>query len=228
MNILVTGASKGIGAALVKRLASVPDVKKILAVSRDEKLLKELEGDKISTLSFDLAAADITLLSEKVKKLVPSLDVLINNAGAIVNKPFETITAGELEQVYRVNVFAPFRLTQVLVPLMGNKTRGHVVNISSMGGFQGSAKFPGLSAYSSSKGALTILSECLAEEFKDRNIAVNCLCLGATQTEMLAAAFPGYKAPLSAAQMADFIAEFALTGHNYFNGKVLPVSVSTP
>jgi 3-oxoacyl-[acyl-carrier protein] reductase len=228
MNILVTGASKGIGAALVKRLAAEPGVKKILAVSRDEKLLRSLEGNKVSALPFDLAAADITPLSEMVRSQVSSIDVLINNAGAIVNKPFADISSGELEQVYRVNVFSPFRLTQLLMPLMGNKSRGHIVNISSMGGFQGSAKFPGLSAYSSSKGALTILSECLAEEFKDRNIAVNCLCLGATQTEMLSAAFPGYKAPLSAGQMANFIADFSLTGHQYFNGKVLPVSLSTP
>ena len=97
-----------------------------------------------------------------------------------------------------------------------------------MGGFQGSTKFAGLSAYSSSKSALSGLTECLAEELKDRNIAVNCLALGAVQTEMLGKAFPGYKAPLSAAKMAEFICEFALTGQLFFNGKIIPVSSTTP
>ena len=97
-----------------------------------------------------------------------------------------------------------------------------------MGGFQGSSKFPGLSLYSASKGAVAVLTEAMAEEFKDEGISVNCLALGAVQTEMLEEAFPGYKAPLSADEMGKYIAGFALTGNRYFNGKILPVSVSTP
>jgi NAD(P)-dependent dehydrogenase (short-subunit alcohol dehydrogenase family) len=97
-----------------------------------------------------------------------------------------------------------------------------------MGGFQGSAKFKGLSAYSSSKSALAGLTECLAEELKEKNIAVNCLAIGAVQTEMLNKAFPGYQAPLKANEMAAFISEFAVNGHKYFNGKIIPVSSSTP
>jgi NAD(P)-dependent dehydrogenase (short-subunit alcohol dehydrogenase family) len=97
-----------------------------------------------------------------------------------------------------------------------------------MGGYQGASKFPGLSAYSSSKGALANLSECLAEEFKEDGIKVNCLALGAVQTEMLEAAFPGFQAPVSPVQMACHILNFAESGHTVYNGKVLPVSVSTP
>ena len=93
---------------------------------------------------------------------------------------------------------------------------------------QGSAKFPGLTAYSSSKAAIAGLTECLAEELKDKNISVNCLAIGAVQTEMLEEAFPGYKAPLSPKQMAEYIFDFALKGHQYYNGKILPVSSSTP
>ena len=107
-------------------------------------------------------------------------------------------------------------------------TNSHIVNIGSMGGFQGSAKFKGLSLYSAAKGAVAVLTESMAEEFKERGIKVNALALGAVQTEMLASAFPGYKAPLTAGQMAEFIADFALNGHKYFNGKILPVSLSTP
>jgi NAD(P)-dependent dehydrogenase (short-subunit alcohol dehydrogenase family) len=97
-----------------------------------------------------------------------------------------------------------------------------------MGGFQGSAKFKGLSLYSASKGALAILTECMAEEFKEKNINVNCLALGSVQTEMLAKAFPGYKAQSSPAEMAEFIANFALNAYKQINGKIIPVSASTP
>src|SRR5208282_5900863 len=99
-----------------------------------------------------------------------------------------------------------------------------IVNISSIGGVQGSAKFKGLSAYSSSKAALINITECLAEEFKERGIAVNCLALGSVQTEMFSAAFPSFEAALTAEEMANYISEFAVTGNKYFNGKVIPVS----
>ncbi len=97
-----------------------------------------------------------------------------------------------------------------------------------MGGVQGSAKFPGLAAYSSSKGALITLTELLAEEFKQTGPSFNVLALGAVQTEMLEEAFPGYKAPLTARQMAQYIIDFSLTGNTFYNGKVLEVSSSTP
>ena len=103
-----------------------------------------------------------------------------------------------------------------------------MVNISSMGGVQGSVKFPGLSAYSSSKGGLITLTELLAEEFKESGPAFNVIALGAVQTEMLEEAFPGYQAPISAGQMASYILEFALTGQKFYNGKVLPIASTTP
>jgi NAD(P)-dependent dehydrogenase (short-subunit alcohol dehydrogenase family) len=231
MNILITGASRGIGYEIVKHLAASSS-HKIIAVSRDivnlQKLQAECGSGSILTVPFDIANGSLPELFTIIKANVSSLDVLINNAGALVNKPFNEITSEELHYVYNVNVFAPFRLIQSLLPLMGNDRPSHIVNISSMGGFQGSAKFPGLTAYSSSKAAIASLSECLAEELKDRNIRVNSLALGAAQTEMLAQAFPGYQAPLSAAQMARFIADFSLSAHNYINGKIIPVSLSTP
>ncbi len=97
-----------------------------------------------------------------------------------------------------------------------------------MGGVQGSEKFQGLSLYSASKAALAVFTECLAEELKTHNVKANALALGAVQTEMLSHAFPTYKAPLQASEMADYIADFALNGHQYYNGKILPVSLSTP
>ena len=227
MNIVVTGASKGIGRELVKILEADKTVKSIFAISRDKKLLGNFSDKKVISIPFDITSGNYTTLIKQIKKHCSEIDVLINNAGAIVNKPFEKISVDELKYVYEVNVFGAFQMSQHLIPLMKGK-RSHIVNISSMGGYQGSVKFAGLSAYSSSKGALSILSECMAEELKPMNISVNCLCLGATQTEMLSEAFPSYKAPLSAKEMAEFVADFAINGNKYFNGKILPVSLSTP
>ena len=232
MTILITGASKGIGFEMVKQFSQSPNTM-VIGVSRNIQTLTKLVNQK-NTHSILPIKGDVTL-SQDQKKIVKTLkslglkiDVLINNAGEIINKPFEKITAKELQSVYNTNVFGPFTLIQSLLPLFNKKNRTHIVNVGSFGGFQGSSKFPGLSAYSSSKAALSGLTECLAEEFKSKNISVNCLAIGAVQTEMLSKAFPGYKAPLKANQMAEFICNFALTGHNYFNGKIIPLSSSTP
>lgn len=232
MVVVVTGASKGIGFELIKRYSESPKYM-VIAVSRNTATLNDFVK-KNKTTNLLVVKADITKEKSilEIKKILGNLQLpvaaLINNAGNILNKDFLKINKAELENVYATNVLAPFLLSQALVPYMGKSFKGHIVNISSMGGFQGSAKFAGLSAYSSSKAALSGLTECLAEELKSKNIAVNCLAIGAVQTEMLAKAFPGYKAPLKAAQMADYIFEFTNNGHHFYNGKILPVSSSTP
>jgi 3-oxoacyl-[acyl-carrier protein] reductase len=232
MNIIITGASRGIGYEAVK-LAALDPENTVIAISRNSTALSRMAAESqhgnIHAVAFDISSPalekDILLY---IQDKVGHVDILINNAGALINKPFSSITASELHYVYNVNVFAPFLLIRALMPLMGTVRTSHVVNISSMGGFQGSAKFPGLSAYSSSKAAIAGLTECLAEEFKEKNIRMNCLALGAVQTEMLSEAFPGYKATLSASQMAEFVIDFSLKAHHYLNGKIIPVSLSTP
>ena len=154
------------------------------------------------------------------------MDVLINNAGKLINKPFTEISSEDFLEVYKVNVFGVAEITKLMIPFL--QKGSHVVTISSIGGIQGSLKFPGLAAYSSAKGAVITLSELLAEEYKEQQIAFNVLALGAVQTEMLEEAFPGYQAPLSAAEMADYIYNFSLTGNKFYNGKVLQVSSSNP
>ena len=229
MTIVLTGGSRGIGRELINFFLQIKGAKVVVLSSNPEKLVELEKKKNLHIVDVDFSIEDnIYEATEIIRTITKEVTILVNNAGVLVNKPFEKITSKELENTYRVNVCAPFILTQQLVSLMGKKERSHVVNISSMGGFQGSAKFAGLSAYSSSKGALSVLTECLAEELKDKNIAVNCLCLGAVNTEMLKKAFPGYKANTSAKQMANFIGYFALKGHLSFNGKVLPVSNSTP
>lgn len=234
MNIIITGASRGIGFELAKKFASDTS-NKVFAIARNkEKLEKLYEEIKSGNPEADIFIKDFDLNSGNIQRdLIPfilkevsSVNILINNAGLLINKSFSELTDSDFDNTFSVNVKSTFRLTRDLLPYFSANT--HIVNISSMGGVQGSAKFPGLSLYSSSKGALGILTECLAEELKERNIKVNALALGAVQTEMLEEAFPDYKAPLSAVEMADFIHDFALNGHKYFNGKILPVSSSTP
>ncbi|MCH7657962.1 MAG: SDR family oxidoreductase [Bacteroidetes bacterium] len=157
-----------------------------------------------------------------------SVDILINNAGFLRNIAFAETNSDTAERTFNINFFVPAQLIRLLLPLMGKNSRSHIVNISSMGGVQGSAKFPGLAYYSASKAALACLTECLAEEYKEHNIAFNCLALGAAQTEMLEEAFPGYKAPVTAKEMAVLVSDFAVKGQKYFNGKIIPVSGSTP
>lgn len=235
MNIVITGASRGIGYELAKQFASL-GAHNIVAISRDETKLRELKSacirENVEAHLYPLVT-DITTLKaadnflfNKIKEHFQEVDILVNNAGFLINKPFEKIDEHEIAQMVSTNFTSVITVTQQLIPLL--KEGSHVVNVSSMGGVQGSQKFPGLSVYSASKAALAVLTECLAEELKHTGIAFNCLALGAVNTEMLNNAFPDYKAPVSASEMAKFIAQFALTGRNMFNGKILPVSISTP
>ena len=225
MNIIVTGAGRGIGFELVKKLSSNFD-NKIYAISRNLDQIEALGATNIIQFSMDFTSETFKEKVDMLVEEIDSVDIIINNAGYLVNKPFSEIDLNDLQKSYQVNVFAPFQLIQTAKSKM--KAGSHVVNISSMGGFQGSAKFPGLSAYSSSKAAIANLTEILAEELKEEGIRVNCLALGAVQTEMLEEAFPGYQAPITPDEIAKFITQFALNGGDYFNGKILPVSLSTP
>ena len=219
--VIVTGASRGIGRALVDRFLDLGH--EVWALSRNTDELNNIKG--IHTVSIDLSEEQ--QIVDWVQSCgVDYFDAVINNAGMLINKPFAETTYADFEAVYRVNVFGAAQLIRHLLPLL--TTDSHILNISSMGGVNGTAKFPGLAAYSSSKGALGILTELLAEEFKDDGPRCNALALGAVQTEMLAEAFPDYKAPVSALQMAIYIADFSLNGHHLYNGKVLPISQSTP
>lgn len=222
--VVITGTSRGIGLEMVKLMAGRGH--RIFALSRDISTVEELNQENVKTISCDITKAeDLTMVKEHLEDL-GKVDILINSAGAIVNKPFASTTVEDFKAVYDTNLFGVVGLTKIVLPFMDHT--GHVVNISSMGGVQGSVKFAGLAAYSSSKGALITLTELLAEEYKESGPAFNVLALGAVQTEMLEEAFPGYKAPLSAAEMAEYIVNFSLTGNKYYNGKMLQVSSSTP
>jgi short-subunit dehydrogenase len=231
MNIIITGASSGIGREAALSLAESP-LNRVFVIARNEKALRRLAGEcenkNIVAMPFDITASrkSVTELKNSLSDDPGTIDILINNAGYLVNKPFETHTDEEIASTVAVNLTGPAALISALLPLMSRGS--HVVNIGSMGGFQGSLKFTGLSWYSAAKGALAILTESLAAEYADRGISFNCLCPGAVQTEMLGKAFPGFTAPVSPADMGAFVADFAVNGNKFFNGKILPVALSVP
>lgn len=224
-NIIITGTSRGIGFEMVQLFAK--EGHNVLALSRNETPVSSLNLNSCKAISFDITNVnDLEKVTTYVKENWGHVDLLINNAGYLVNAPFAEISMEAFQRSYEVNVFGVAALIQKMLPFM--KHDGHVVNISSMGGVQGSVKFPGLSAYSSSKGALCTLTELLAEEYKEEGPSFNVLALGAVKTEMLEEAFPGYDPPVSALEMAQYITEFAKNGHTFYNGKILQVSSSTP
>lgn len=225
--IVIVGASRGIGKELVLQFSENPSNLVIAMGRKDAKLLENFGGiSNVKCLEIDLNSPD---LAERIKSHyydITKIDVLINNAGHLVNKPFQEITSEDFTTSYQINVIGVMQTVQALLPKMSHGA--HIVNISSMGGFQGSVKFPGLTAYSTSKAALCSFTELFAEEHKDSMIKMNCLCLGAVKTEMLEEAFPGYEVPMTASKMADYIVDFSLNAHQWMNGKIIPVSLSTP
>lgn len=223
--VIITGTSRGIGFELAQQFAK--NNFQVLALSRNQKPLDDLQLKNITTLAVDVCNQnDLQKASNFIHENWQEVDILIHNAGFLINKPFENLTKEDFLRVYDVNVFGVAELTQICIPFL--KKGSHVVTISSMGGIQGSLKFPGLAAYSSAKGAVITLSELLAEEYKEQEIAFNVLALGAVQTEMLAEAFPEYQASLQADEIADYIYNFATTANKFYNGKVLQVSNTTP
>jgi len=233
MNIIITGASSGIGFETALEF-SLHKENTIVAIARSaDKLRKLLEIARSITpdctllpVEFDIVNDDYAVLLPFLKERLGNVDILINNAGALIKKPFLETTDTDLSEMLQSNVVSHFRMIKHVLPLM--QSGSHIVNIGSMGGFQGSVKFPGLSAYSASKAALHSLTECLAFELAEKGIKVNCLALGSAQTEMLETAFPGYESPVMAFEMGKYVADFAKTGQKFFNGKILPVAVTTP
>jgi short-subunit dehydrogenase len=225
--VVIVGASRGIGKALVENFAKRDDFK-IIALSRNlEKMQAEFTlFSNVNCFEFDLEK-DVKNQAEKIFTSIGKVDYLINNAGFLVNKPFEEISSLELQKSYQINLFGVFESVQAIIPHL-NPTSSHIVNISSMGGFQGSMKFAGLSAYSTSKAALCSFTELFSEEYKNSTIAMNCICLGSVQTEMLEEAFPGYQAPLNPAQVSEYISDFAMNAHKYMKGKIIPLSLTNP
>jgi NAD(P)-dependent dehydrogenase (short-subunit alcohol dehydrogenase family) len=233
MNIVITGASSGIGYATALKFAENKD-NRIIAIARNKQLLTKLVDAKLASnspgeiipLVFDLESKDMSTVIKEAQKL-GKINILINNAAVLVNKKFSELGDQDWERIYSVNVFGQARIIRTLLPFFDKNDYSHIINISSMGGFQGSDKFPGLAAYSSSKAAMINMTECLATELIDDNISVNCLALGTVATEMQKKAFPDYKAKIQPEDIAEYLVYFSENGAKYYNGSVLPVSLTT-
>jgi NAD(P)-dependent dehydrogenase (short-subunit alcohol dehydrogenase family) len=224
MNVVITGASRGIGKEIALQMAALGH--EVMVVSRSAKALEQedFKVPNIYTLLGDIN--EWTSTAKAIMEHWSKVDLLIHNAAAFVNRPFREMELKDMEEVYRANVYAPYFLTQALLPVLGSGSQ--VLAISSIGGIGGSLKFPGLSVYSSSKGALNIMLECLATELQEEGITVNALALGSSATEMFKAAFPGMEAASRPEDMAKFIVNFAFQAPGMVHGKVIPVSSSNP
>jgi short-subunit dehydrogenase len=231
MNIVVNGGTRGIGKEIV-HILELEKNNNIFVTGRNSKVLQQLsaKAEHHNVYTFTLDISDFIryekLLIEKISSYFQKVDILINNAGTLIAKNFSDFTNDEARIITETNFLGPAALIRALKPMMARGS--HIVNISSMGGYQGSSKYKGLSYYSASKAALSCLSECLAEEFTEDGIVVNCLAPGSVQTEMFEEAFPGLKAPVSAREMAEFVVWFAVNGSRFFNGKVIPVALNNP
>lgn len=234
-NVLITGATRGIGRELAIRFMNDPETSNLILIGRSKDRMDELvelhsgldQNNKLIPIVSDVATDECLNVLDNELKQLGQLNFVVNNAATLINKPFLEISVKELEDLYKVNVFSAVNIIQRTYPYLNKSNPSHIVNISSMGGFQGASKFPGLSAYSSSKAALACLTECLAEEFNG-DVPCNALAFGAVNTEMLNSAFPDYKAPLDAPEMAEYVHQFTKSGWKFYNGKILPVSLSTP
>jgi|MGYP000343331971 3-oxoacyl-[acyl-carrier protein] reductase len=220
--IVITGTSSGIGHQICIQAAKMNYY--VISVSRNIEPLKDIGG--IESFAIDITNKDsvdefiANLKSRKIK-----IDILINNAGYLVSELFGDTTYDSFKKTFDVNVFGLAEITRSLIPIINSD--GHVINISSIGGVNGSKKFPGLSVYSSSKAAVIALTEVLAEEHQN-GPSFNVLALGAVQTKMLKEAFPDYNADTKPEEMAKYILDFAINGNKLFNGKLISVSNSNP
>jgi short-subunit dehydrogenase len=225
--IIVAGAGKGIGFACVKEILEKYPLLSILAISRNTSKLTTLSNDNLFTYECDLSSFSITNKQE-IYKLLNNFNLkgIVFTAGILEVKPIDEITLEIFNSIYRNNVWSLINLIQIVKPNLNSST--HIVTIGSMGGHTGTLKFSGMSTYSSSKAALSSLTECIAEELKPLGISANCLNIGAVETEMMKTAFPEFQTQIKPENIAKFIIHFTVSCKELFNGKVIPVSSTIP
>mgnify|MGYP001177691633 FL=1 len=213
--ILVSGSSSGIGLAICEEAKKMGH--SVIGISRNI----NSQATELGIRSYSVDVTNQNQINELVNNLTSeniTIDILINNAGLLIKDRFRDTTDNTFKKVYDVNVFGLANLTRALLPIINR--HGQVINITSVGGLNTSKKFPGLSAYASSKGALITLTEVLAEEYRSRP-RFNCLALGSVKTKMLAEAFPGYEAKIMPDEMAKQILDFAFDENNKSNGEII-------
>ena len=183
---LVTGGSRGIGAAIAKRLAA-DGASVAITYAKDaqaaEAVVKAIEQDGGKAISIQANAADTSAVKEAVEKAVATfgrLDVLVNNAGVAIPKPFEETTEEEIERMFAINVHGTMATTQAALKHL--KSGGRIIMIGSCVGER--CLTPGLGAYSATKGAVKMFSQVLSREVGGRGITVNNVQPGPIDTDL--------------------------------------------
>ena len=169
MNILVTGASKGIGKAIAEGLEG-----NIFAVARSENLIKNFNNYLVCDLYSELDKLSAYIHSNNI-------DVLINNAGEYIYSPVENMNLSQMEHILKVNLMAPLFLISQVVPNMKKQKWGRIINIGSISGVMGEAN---ASLYSASKSGLIGSTKALALELAEYNITINTINPGWVDTDM--------------------------------------------
>jgi short-subunit dehydrogenase len=182
----ITGASKGLGLALVKKL--LDEGNKVAATSRNLKQLiaaVNVESKNFLPLEVDLTRDESVKESlEKTVQIFHSVDVIVNNAGYGIGGAIEELTDDETRSSFDVNVFGTLNVIRNVMPYLRAQKSGHIINISSIAGF---AAGTGWSIYAATKFAIVGLSEVLADDVKEFGVKVTVVMPGAFRTEFLTA-----------------------------------------
>lgn len=225
-NIVISGVSSGIGKEMLSKLLANDSIEKVFALTSNSKFSSEFNHPKVVAIQLDYANLDFQeALTSEIGE-TPIHGVILN-AGYLEKVEQGSISTEQIVKSFQVNTYAPIMIVQALLNNI-EAGKAHIVAVGSMGGYQGASKFPGLSIYSASKSALSTYIECLAQELFSKGVRANTLALGAVDTKMLHTAFPGFKAPVTPEQMADYILDFLFKGGDYITGKVIPVSLVNP
>ncbi len=233
---LVTGASRGIGEAVARRLAA--EGAHVIAAARTAAALEKVVGEiaaaggSASALTMDLSDAGSIEAGAKQALASPAgVDILVNNAGVTEDNLILRMSREAWDRVLGTNLTGTFLLTQAIVKGMVRKRYGRIVNISSVVGIIGN---PGQANYAASKAGLIGLTKSVARELASRNITCNAVAPGFIETEMTQKMTPQAREALtgqipvgrlgSPADVADAVAFLASEAASYITGHVLTVS----
>lgn len=248
-NLLIAGVSRGIGKAMVEAfLQSWETDRKQLYTGLKQNEKEQYKKLRIICISGSGRAAPafktgpdcivemhrvdfrdtdrLRAMFSELSARYETVHGMLINSGYLEKIDPDKISAEVLERVYRVNVFGPALLISSFWHNLSSGG-GHIVLLGSMGGVQGSVKFPGLSVYSSSKMALSGLGESLSAEVPE-GWSINTLAMGSVRTEMLHEAFPGYSGGIETDKVSAYIKGFFWTGPGVINGVTVSVRRSNP
>jgi NAD(P)-dependent dehydrogenase (short-subunit alcohol dehydrogenase family) len=200
---IVTGASRGIGRAIAHALAGAGAHVALWARSSDalDEVAREIAaiGARATAYVVDVTdAAAVNAAADAVRRAMPPVRIVVNNAGAVVRTPTATMTDADWRKVIAVNLDGTFYVTRAfLVDL--TRSGGRVINISSIAGREGT---PLLAAYCAAKHAVVGLTRALAEELRTAKVTVNAICPGSVDTQMLREGIPGASPDMTPADIA--------------------------